>query len=101
MSFTPAEVSGFIREAKSKLETAQLYVDAIGSGKSTINGLPQGDERFESPIDPKKVTELNSLIRSEFLEVSATLAKVASAIDDGIQPAVADAAVDPLSEVKG
>lgn len=101
MAFTPEEVEGFIRDSTGKLALAGTYVGAIKIGKSAVVGLPQDDERFQEPISPKRVQELNTTIHDLFLEVSNTLAKVASAIDDGIQPAVAaDVAVDVV-ELKG
>lgn len=96
MAFTPAEVSGFIRDSRGKLELAQQYVDGIAMGKMSVLGLPPDDPAFQSPIDPKLVTQLNTKIHDLFIEVSTMLAKVASAIDDGIQPVEVAVPVDPL-----
>jgi len=102
MAFTPEEVEGFIRDSTGKLALAGTFVGAIKTGKSAVVGLPQDDPEFQDPIDPKRVASLNSKVRDLFLEVSGLLAKVASAIDDGIQPAVADVAVGADSvEIKG
>lgn len=82
--FSNAELSGFLRDARTKIENVEILVGAIGDGKMAIIGLDPENPLFQSEIPKDKADALNAEVKAVMLEVSATLAKVASAIEDGV-----------------
>lgn len=100
MAIGADEIAGFLRTARNELQEAESLVNAIAYGKTAVVGMPQEDARFVDDISPEREAALNAEVKNIMLGVSATLTKVASAIEDGVPKRGPVAAEVPI-EVKG